>query len=90
MIGTGAVDCSTPQTALVATSVVFLPVMMPVKVVGTRSKTLTRIKGFATVVVAGTQGGGTVELQVSRPGTDPGKLIFTSFEGVFATNPPAG
>jgi hypothetical protein len=62
---------------------------MPVKVVGTRSKTFTKIKGFATVLAAGTHGGGTVELHVLRPGTDPGKLIFTSLDGVLATRPPA-
>jgi hypothetical protein len=87
MIGTGAVDCNTPHTALVATSVVFFPVIMPVKVVGTRSKTFTKIKGFATVAVAGTQGGGTVLLHVLKPDSEPGKLIFTSLDGELATSP---
>jgi hypothetical protein len=87
MMGIGDAACRIPHTALVATSVVFFPVIMPVKVVGTRSKTFTKIKGFATVVPAGTQGGGTVLLHVLTPGTEPGKLIFTSLDGELATSP---
>ena len=80
MIGTGAVELITAHTALAETSAVRFPVMIPVKVVGTRSKTFTRIKGFATVVVGGMHGGGTVELHVCRPAAEGGKLIFTSLD----------
>src|SRR5229473_231398 len=80
MMGTGAVACNTPHTALPATSVVRLPVITPVKVVWTRSNTFTRIKGFATVVVAGTQGGGFVGLHTLIPGTELGNLTSTSLD----------
>ena len=80
MMGTGAVELITAHTALAETSAVRFPVMIPVKVVGTRSKTFTRIKGFATVVVGGMHGGGTVELHVCRPAAEVGKLIFTSLD----------
>src|SRR5260370_41206015 len=77
MMGTGATAFNTPQTALPATSVVRLPVITPVKVVGTRSNTFTRIKGCATVVVAGTQGGGTGSRHVLTPGTGHGNVTAT-------------
>src|SRR5450756_3055223 len=43
IIGTGAVALITAHTALAATSVVRLPVRMPVNVVGTRSKTFAKM-----------------------------------------------
>lgn len=89
IMGTGAVELITAHTALAETSAVRLPVMIPLNVVGTRSKTFTRMKAFGTVVVGGMHGGGTVELHVCRPAAELGKLIFTSLDTVFATRPGA-
>ena len=76
MMGTGAVSCNTPHTALPATSLVREPLSRPVKVVWTRSSTSTWMKELAP----GKHGGGELA-QERTPGTEPGKLTRTSLEG---------
>ncbi|HZJ15732.1 MAG TPA: hypothetical protein VFD27_11835, partial [Chthoniobacteraceae bacterium] len=43
------------------------------------------MNGLATPV--GTHGGGLLTPHALRPGTEPGKLMATSFDGVFAVRP---
>src|SRR5215813_11108672 len=75
--GTGDWASSTPQTAKLRTSWDVCPVSSPEKKVCTCSRTSTRTKAFAAMLV----GGMTL---LGRPGTDAevGKLTLTSLPGV--------
>jgi hypothetical protein len=66
------------------------PERRPTKKDCVRSVTVARTKALAGKPVSvQTDGGGTVLEQVCTPGTDDGKVMAVSTDGLFATNPPA-
>ncbi len=89
-IGIGAFESTAPHDAVAPASIVAPPDSNPTKNDCMRSVTVAVTKALAgNPVSVHTDGGGVVLEQVCTPGTDDGKLIATSMEGVLAVSPLA-
>src|SRR5437016_5143755 len=87
-MGIGAEDNTAPHEAAAPTSIVVPPESNPTKNDCMRSVTFALTNAAAgNPVSVHTEGGGVVLEQVCTPGTEEGKLIATSIEGVLAVSP---